>query len=381
MDELPLDSLEIRQFRAFHHLQIESLRRVNLIVGNNNMGKSCLLEALWLYARRGDPAVVWKLLEGRDEIGHPAALGAMVAERTHGIKHLFYGRHEIDELPEREPIQIGSIQQPAHRLEVGIGWYCAQDTPEGERRIEFLSPGEVDNVRNPTQRLRVRFGEGDWAPFLFSADLFHHAPRLVENSIHCVYISGEAIDREQVGKLWDAVAHTAQEQDVLDALRVIMPSVETVRIPSDHEGRVRPGGHLPQRIPCIKLEGSDQPVPVLSLGKGMTRMLGISLALLNAQHGFLLIDDFGSGLHYAVQVKLWQRVFQMAQQAHIQVFATAHTWDCVEAFRQAATGDLREQGMLVCLKRNEDDGGIVAQQMTGEDLATVTRANLDCADG
>lgn len=52
MSNLILDSLEIRNFRGFNHLQIERLARVNLIVGKNNVGKSSLLEAIELYARR-----------------------------------------------------------------------------------------------------------------------------------------------------------------------------------------------------------------------------------------------------------------------------------------------------------------------------------------
>jgi len=38
-----LDSLYIKNFRLFKELTIEQLGRVNLIVGRNNTGKSCLL--------------------------------------------------------------------------------------------------------------------------------------------------------------------------------------------------------------------------------------------------------------------------------------------------------------------------------------------------
>src|SRR6266566_2394017 len=67
MGNLILNSLEIRGFRGFRHLQIERLGRVNLIVGKNNVGKSSLLEALQLYAVRGSPALIWELLRVRDE--------------------------------------------------------------------------------------------------------------------------------------------------------------------------------------------------------------------------------------------------------------------------------------------------------------------------
>ena len=46
MPDLILPSLEIQNFRAFEHLRIERLGRVNLITGKNNVGKTSLLEAV-----------------------------------------------------------------------------------------------------------------------------------------------------------------------------------------------------------------------------------------------------------------------------------------------------------------------------------------------
>src|SRR6266536_2498845 len=62
-----LPNLEIREFRTFRHLRIERLGRVNLIVGKNNVGKTTLLEALWLYGHQGATWVVYSLLMARDE--------------------------------------------------------------------------------------------------------------------------------------------------------------------------------------------------------------------------------------------------------------------------------------------------------------------------
>ncbi len=58
METLILNSLKIRNFRGFQHLQIERLGRVNLIVGKNNVGKSNLLEALQMYARRASTSTI-----------------------------------------------------------------------------------------------------------------------------------------------------------------------------------------------------------------------------------------------------------------------------------------------------------------------------------
>lgn len=45
-----LDSFEISNFRLFQYLEFRRLKRVNLVVGRNNAGKSKFLEAMQHYA-------------------------------------------------------------------------------------------------------------------------------------------------------------------------------------------------------------------------------------------------------------------------------------------------------------------------------------------
>ncbi len=95
MGNLILNSLEIHNFRGFKHLQIERLGRVNLIVGKNNVGKSSLLEALQLYAHNGNPTLIWKILQARDE-GKQYSRGRLERPNLESLlsdlRHLFHGR-------------------------------------------------------------------------------------------------------------------------------------------------------------------------------------------------------------------------------------------------------------------------------------------------
>jgi len=79
-------------------------------------------------------------------------------------------------------------------------------------------------------------------------------------------------------------------------------------------------------------------------------LLGIAAALVNARNGFLLIDGFENGLYYAAQVDLWRLIFQAAHRLNVQVFATTHSWDCIEGFQKAAQEDNQEEGMLIRLE-------------------------------
>src|SRR5205823_2189753 len=71
--KLRLPSLEIHNFRAFDHLQIEALGRVNLITGQNNVGKTSVLEAVYLFARGGGALSLYELLCSRDEFAGDSA--------------------------------------------------------------------------------------------------------------------------------------------------------------------------------------------------------------------------------------------------------------------------------------------------------------------
>ena len=123
---LVLDSLEIKNFRAFKHLRIEKLGRVNLIVGKNNVGKTSVLEALWLYAAGVNPAIVWTILSSRDENGITVSIVPKTEkDRINAVKKLFYGRQELETYPKIEvgPYRLGSQQGIFSGYISADGWY------------------------------------------------------------------------------------------------------------------------------------------------------------------------------------------------------------------------------------------------------------------
>ena len=55
------------------------------------------------------------------------------------------------------------------------------------------------------------------------------------------------------------------------------------------------------RIPFVKIESFEEPIPLRALGDGVNRLFGIALALAHAKDGLLLIDEIENGIHYSVQ--------------------------------------------------------------------------------
>jgi len=127
----------------------------------------------------------------------------------------------------------------------------------------------------------------------------------------------------QLAKLWEALVLTPEEDEVIEALKVIEPRIERLAVLGGARG-------APAKI-LFKLNGIEQRVPLATLGGGIRSLLALVLNLFSAQGGFLLVDEIDTGLHYTVMVDMWRLVVETAARLNIQVFATTHSLDCVHA--------------------------------------------------
>lgn len=116
------------------------------------------------------------------------------------------------------------------------------------------------------------------------------------------------------------------------------------------------------------------------MGDGMLRVLQLILKAYPAKGGFLLIDELENGLHYSVQEKVWNLLFDLAEKFNIQVFAATHSWDCIESFAKVAVEKPEAEAVLFRLGRSvrtSDRGRVIATVFDGEQLASLTQADME----
>ena len=112
------------------------------------------------------------------------------------------------------------------------------------------------------------------------------------------------------------------------------------------------------------------------MGDGTNRILTIILALVNADNGYLLIDEFENGLHYSVQEKLWEIVFSLAEKLNVQVFATTHSEDCIDGFEQILNSPNNSlEGKLIRL--DNKNGTIKQVEYSAKELKIANNNNIE----
>jgi hypothetical protein len=382
-----LESLSIKNFRNFRAIQIESLARVNLIVGRNSVGKSNLLDAVSLYVKQGDAKHLFELLEHSRECRRVGGNGYVFRETLeNALASLFYGRF-LDSISfgDNDRIVISSTpSSPFPKLLIRF-LFCSINRNDFKPDWTTIEAFSLDAQRNEVNVIvpdnntkevysnsvllfSVENGHFNWNMDATSQpDTWRFLPSNLQSNHPLQYIRTQFAQNRNNAEFWDVISLTDKEGLALDALRILLPDVVRLSYKSDKQG---------ERVPYIKLKNQDAPVPFYSLGEGVGRILTLILHLVNAKDGTLLIDEFDNGLHYTIQEPLWKMVFQIAEQLNVQVFATTHSEDCLWAFAEVLKENGHsEKGKVLRLARVKED--ILCSMFSSQELEKVFDQELE----
>lgn len=300
-----LTQLQISGFRGFRDLEVDGLSQVNLFVGTNNAGKTSILEAAELLAM-GTASGLVRGPRRRGEATVVSQEGASSGHRALELSHLFYGHS----------LKLGAAFKISSTSELWV--HCEiTDSPQ-----QLFAPPEgftpVLSYKSSTQENGLLIN-----PFW---DSFQPPrPLSVSSSTDSgpvLFLGTEAVSASRLGQLWDSIVLTPEEAGVVTAIQIVEPDIE--RIAFLGEGRIN-------RSIFLKPAGTEQRIPLGSMGDGLRRLLVLALHLVSAKGGYLLVDEIDTGLHHTVMVDLWTLVIETARRLGVQVLATTHSLDCVRA--------------------------------------------------
>ncbi len=386
-----LNSLEIKNFRLLENFQVSKLGRVNLIVGKNNSGKSSVLEALRIYAGNGQRPLLEEIAAGHDEKFRLRESENGDAETQYPFEDFFTGRAfpqsedagisigTIEEKSDSLLLEHGFLHETEEILTNDLGGTIETSTRIRRQRISRTSAEEID-VGSVRQVLFVGKG-GRWTPILLdnNAPRYRTTPIDTSGTLACSSIPTQFISVDELADVWDNIVFTEQEKIVRQALRIISPDFDNLTFVRNDD-RTPSSRREFRRSAKVKLADMPRPVPLNSLGDGMLRVLQLVLKVFPAKGGFLLIDEFENGLHFSVQQKLWELLFELSQQLDIQVFATTYSWDCIESFAKTAIARQDVEGVLFRVGRSvrdSDRGRVIATVFDEQALFDITQTDVE----
>ena len=337
-------SFRVQNFRGFKDLRLDDMARVNLIAGKNNTGKTALLEAILTYTGQYDSSMLLRIPADKRRSFKSYRLEEGTELINPGWPLIFHN------FETSKPINLcgqNAKLEKHERKENGTGTGKSQHLEISLDDVDSL-PFDLTTRRSNLERvvdengrvLVYREGHNYWIsfnPYTWSRNTsaaFIGVPKSEDVQRDTKYNSrflpvNATLSADDEASLYTDVRRTGQDKFLLSIASKIEPRTKHIELL--HNGlETELHGHL---------EELNQPLPFSSMGEGMRRIISLMLAIATTENGIVLMDEIENGLHHSVHVDVWRAIAEAASAYNVQIFATTHSLEMIQAAHKAFLDD------------------------------------------
>ena len=307
-----LNSLSIKNFRGIQNLSIIDMRRLVLLSGNNNVGKSSVLEAVFLMMDHLSPdsfihmngfrglnvptngVSLWEPLFYQM---NPDNTIRIQATRGKDSLTLTYAKDDsyVPALNGGIPKNVaGSFQSSAKRN------YTLRFDFKVEGSVDYSEIGHYTTSENGTLReIADDNGEKQLMQLTYTSFVNNYFVRT---------------DRAILDRMGKAEINGEKEK-LIGFLQRIDPSISDIVTLSING------------VPQLYINTNKKLLPIQFSGDGINKLLYIVLSIMDAKDGILLVDEIDTGFHYSMYKDLWRIVSDVSRDYNCQVIATTHSYE------------------------------------------------------
>ena len=324
--------IHIKAYRGLKDIALDELGRVNIIVGENNTGKTSILEAIQLFKDSNVLMSIMSVAKSRQ-----LNVGFINRKSLWPFDEFLYTFPMQEE--EIKNICVMALDSYENRYYLDVSGNLQQEClyqeelSDNERkryRMCCTEEGEIRSIkgiftydgplRNTSEMYSFR--ETQLRPV---STLLERPIETRTKKSEIVYITPLDIYSNKVinASLYKGM-RVEEKKDLIRLLQLFDERIIGIEV------GIRYGS------PAILVEVENVGLmPVSVFGDGLKKILTLASAVIKAENGIILIDEFETGIHKRALVQVADWLFSAAEQKHIQVFLTSHSSDAIDALVQA----------------------------------------------
>ena len=344
-----IGNFEVVRYRGINGLSLNSLSRANLITGVNGIGKTALIEAIWLFTGRHNIPLLWNTNVQRSS--NPVI--DPVAELSDGFIELRGRENGKDRRwkVEYEPIErFGEVS-----VNTGNAKETLQIPVVGHLHTWFDKIGSKIGNKGGSAIHQTQMGA---VLYQFPLQPPRKANCIIEGTNWQLATPDEYLQR------YSDMVRGGYKQALTDAINMIRPGIEDLELLTDKTGKS-----------YVSAKSKNGQLPLQALGGGVVRLFRLYLSLFTARNCMVFIDEIENGMHYSVLRNLWDLVCRGSRDWDVQFVATTHSSECIEAAMaifEDAPGDLAIHKLFT-----DESGNVRAITFTGETLEGARDLDLE----
>ncbi len=329
-----LTYFKIQNFKKFDSIEVKDIGKINLVVGDNNVGKTSLLESL-LFSENSVDLLrsLHQTLCFRGFHIHRNMAKPNEKEENY-LKFVFrditkpliinYKKNINDEVSK---IKLDSI------VENGL---TKEDRKLiSSRYFSLINPFYFARFTKNSSNLEI-----NW--------IYANAVTHDEEYYFSIIPSHLAYDDDLVG-FFNEIESKSLKKKFVDNLAILIPNIEDVL----QHSLIKDKYHL-----CVTLKNDDAVYPLTRFGDGAVKLARILLEITKSGGKRLMIDEIGDGIHYTRLKEFWRTVIKACFLNEVQLFATTHSSECLEVFsevmKESEFINYQEQARLIEMRQKDD---------------------------
>lgn len=355
-----ITKLKISGFKGFGQLEISKLSRITLLGGRNNVGKTSILEALFMFHDRLNPQIILRQFAWRG-VGtiafEPESMWAPVFynydfSRKISISAIVNSHEEKMTVNFNPQYMPASVSANVMGLKTKPALIRTDKKPEPSSSLDIVY--ENKKIKNQMAHLIM----GATGPEL-------HVVNAKIESRPAIFLgaripTNNLDDAQRFGQL-DILG---RQERIVDFLKIIEPNLKSL-------SSVAMGD-----ISLIHGDiGLSRKIPVAYMGDGVSRLLSIILAIATSKNGIVFIDECENGIHYSSMPKIWEAIAKAAREYDCQVIGTTHSYECLEAAYNGISEELSDDFSYVRIDRI--DNITTAKCFDYEMLKVAVESNME----
>lgn len=277
-----LTYFKVENFKRFESFEMNDLGQFNLILGDNNTGKTSALEALLV-----------------DELGQETFSNFLTAL---SYRNLFTN------------FKLKDIDQFANRtrsLNQAIIFISFDLRADSERRVSI----EVNSV---DQKVTVKKSLDDFQQFSF-----HHGTGMSRSLPFIPFYKGH--DRDLTNYYSDIIQKNRSLKRKLEvAMKLMIPDFENLELSAPYTDQYP---HL-----IVSERGKDATLPLAMFGDGTIKLFRFLVEIIANRGRRLMIDEIDTGIHFSRFKAFWKTILTTAKDNDVQLFMTTHNEECIKYF-------------------------------------------------
>lgn len=335
-----IENLHISSYRGIKKLELNDLGAVNVLVGDNNVGKTSVLEAIQLLCAPNKYNLV-QIARQREKNRTRLSIGLVDS-----ICYLFDMNSENNKCLE---FHLGGT----------IDGSDGEVVVYGERGMQLLDVSKVHFSVAGRPKERMEEVDTFYGQIKCSFNKFEQEARSFDefeiNDYSRVRIAKTEQDELLKSKTILTIDHIIENAfgDLIKSSRVKDRAVQLLKEEFDENIRdLRIIGNGMGYVPMVEIETGEY-VPLSLYGDGMKKALMMLNAIVNTEGGIVLIDEFETALHTSAMEKVFSFVLEAAHKSGVQLFLTTHSLEAVDKLLESAGEHIDSLRIIRLRKKNE----------------------------